>query len=85
MLRTGVVSQRLVLQVVHMEQLVAETCRCDLSPSVSRPLRQREHKTMKKSFSVLTLKPFVPVQLQDSSPVLCKVGEQDGIIAKYLR
>ena len=26
-LRTGVVSQRLVLQVVHMEQLVAETCR----------------------------------------------------------
>ena len=36
-LRTGVVSQRLVLQVVHMEQLVAETCRCDLSPSVSRP------------------------------------------------
>ena len=38
MLRTGVVSQRLVLQVVHMEQLVAETCRCDLSPSVSRPL-----------------------------------------------
>ena len=25
--RTGVVSQRLVLQVVHMEQLVAETCR----------------------------------------------------------
>ena len=39
MLRTGVVSQRLVLQVVHMEQLVAETCRCDLSPSVSRPLQ----------------------------------------------
>ena len=36
--RRGVVSQRLVLQVVHMEQLVAETCRCDLSPSVSRPL-----------------------------------------------
>ena len=23
-----------------MEQLVAETCRCDLSPSVSRPLRR---------------------------------------------
>ena len=35
--RTDVVSQRLVLQVVHTEQLVAETCRCDLSPSVSRP------------------------------------------------
>ena len=31
--RTGVVSQRLVLQVVHMEQLVAETRGCDLSPS----------------------------------------------------
>ena len=36
--RTVVVSQRLVSQVVHMEQLVAESCRCDLSPSVSRPL-----------------------------------------------
>ena len=42
MLRTGVVSQRLVLQVIHMKQLVAETCRCDLSPSVSRPLEVRE-------------------------------------------
>ena len=31
--RTGVVSQRLVLRVVHTEQLVAETCCCDLSPS----------------------------------------------------
>ena len=29
-------SQRLVLQVVHTERLVAETCRCDLSSSVSR-------------------------------------------------
>ena len=37
--RTGVVSQRFVLQVVHMEQLVPETCRCYMSPSVSRPLR----------------------------------------------
>ena len=36
--RTGVVSQRLVLQVVHTKQLDAETCRCELSPSVSRPL-----------------------------------------------
>ena len=27
--RTDVVSQRLVLQVVHTEQLIAETCRCD--------------------------------------------------------
>ena len=35
--RTVVVSQRLVLHVVHMEQLVAKTCHCDLSPSVSRP------------------------------------------------
>ena len=35
---TGVLSQRLVLQVVHTERLVTENCRCDLSPSVSRPL-----------------------------------------------
>ena len=40
--RTGVVSQRLVLQVEHMEQLVAETCRCDLSRSVSRPLDEAD-------------------------------------------
>ena len=31
--RTGVVSQRLVLRVVHTQQLVVETCCCDLSPS----------------------------------------------------
>ena len=35
--RTGVVSQRLVLQTVHTERLVAEANRSDLSPSVSRP------------------------------------------------
>ena len=41
--RTGVVSKRLALQaiVVHTEQLVTETCHCDLSPSVSRPLKFR--------------------------------------------
>ena len=31
--RTGVMSQRLVLKVVHMARLDAETCCCDLSPS----------------------------------------------------
>ena len=36
--QTGVLSQGMVLQVVHTERLVAATCRCDLSPSVSRPL-----------------------------------------------
>ena len=36
--QTGVLSQGMVLQVVHTERLVTETCRCDLSPSVSRPL-----------------------------------------------
>lgn len=38
MYRTGGVSQRFVLQVVHMEQLVAETCRLlcpGLNPEVS--------------------------------------------------
>ena len=35
--RTGVVSKRLVLQVGHSEQIVAETCYCNLSPGVSRP------------------------------------------------
>ena len=31
---------------------------------------------MKQSFSVLTLKPFVPIQLQDSSPVMYKVNNK---------
>ena len=30
---------------------------------------------MKQSFSILTLKLFVPIQLQDSSPVLYKVNK----------
>ena len=32
---------------------------------------------MKQSFSVLTFKPFVPIQLQDSSPVLYKVNKTE--------
>ena len=32
---------------------------------------------MKKSFPVLTLKPFVPIQLQDSSSVLYKVNKTE--------
>ena len=38
--QTGVLSQGMVLLVVHTERLVTETCRCDLSPSVSRPLHR---------------------------------------------
>ena len=41
--RIGVVSQRLVLRVVHTEQLVAETCCCDLSPSHFRLARKCEN------------------------------------------
>ena len=35
--------------------------------------RQRKHITMNYSFSIFTLKPFIPIRLQDSSLVLYKV------------
>ena len=59
-------------------------CRTPKNNNVKSPnlrfRRQREHIAMNRSFSVLTLKPFVPIQLQDSSPVLYKVN---GIVRLY--
>ena len=56
-------------------------CRTPQNNNVKSPnirfWRQREHLKMKKSFSVLTLKPFVPIHLQDSSPVLYNVNKTD--------
>ena len=48
------------------------------SPNL-RFLRQHEHITMKQSFSVLTLKPFVPIQLQHNSAVLYKVNKREKL------
>ena len=56
-------------------------CRTPQNNNVKSPnfrfWRQREHITMEKSFSVLTLKPFAPIHLQDSSPVLYNVNKTD--------
>ena len=56
-------------------------CRTPKNINVKSPnfrfWRQREHITMKRSFFVLTLKPFVSIQLQDSSPVLYKANKTE--------
>ena len=56
-------------------------CRTSQNNNVKSPnfrfWRQRKNITIKKSFSVLTLKPFVPIQLRDSSPVLYKVNKTE--------
>ena len=56
-------------------------CRTPQNNNLKSPnfrfLRQREHKTMNQSFSVLTLRPFVPIQLQHNSTVLYKVNKRE--------
>ena len=61
------------LQEVHMERLVTETCRCDLLPSVSRPLHRDPAQQRSGGFKI-------PLeQVPHSRPTLGNTHSSSGI------
>ena len=77
------------ISLVKKEKIIKKSvhfCRFAQNSNVKSPnfrfWRQREHLTINHWSSIFTLKPFVVIQLQDSSPILYKVNKS---LAKRLQ